>query len=197
MHERIWHVDFALLQWIQQYLTNPFMDTIMPIITTCGTHGHLWLAAVIILLIPQKTRRYGITLLITMGLIWLICEFGVKPIIARPRPFMLDESIQLLINPPSGYSFPSGHTLTAFCAATILTFAPLQKGYKIAGWVMATLIAFSRLYLFVHFPSDVLAGVAIGVSSGLLGIWVSDRLSAWRQSQQETDDSPKDKVSVE
>lgn len=189
-------MDLAILLWIQQTFACPFMDAAMPLITTCGTHGYLWVTVGIVLLFPRKTRRFGITLLVTMGLIWLLCEFGLKPAVARPRPFIVYD-FQLIISPPSGYSFPSGHTLTAFCAATVLAFAPIPKGCKIGAWAMAILIAFSRLYLFVHFPSDVAAGIVIGVLAGLIGVWVSKHLAARWQAHHETGDSPNDKVSVE
>ena len=84
----------------------------------------------------------------------------------------------LLIAPPSGYSLPSGHTLTAFIAATVLTRAPIARGWKVAAWVAAIAIAFSRLYLFVHFPTDVLAGAVIGVLAGLLGVYISNRVAS-------------------
>ena len=117
-------------------------------------------------------------LLVTLGITWVICEFGVKELLARPRPFVVDPGYVLLIAPPSGYSLPSGHTLTAFIAATVLTRAPIARGLKVAAWVAAIAIAFSRLYLFVHFPTDVLAGAVIGVLAGLLGVYISNRVAS-------------------
>ena len=171
-------MDFAILYGIQQAVGCPFMDAIMPAITTLGSYGLLWITVGIILLIPAKTRRWGLTLLITMGITWAICEFGVKEIIARPRPFMVDTEYALLINPPGGFSMPSGHTLTAFLAATVIAAAPIARGWKASAWVIAALIGFSRMYLFVHFPSDVLMGALIGVAAGLAGIWASNKIAA-------------------
>lgn len=173
-------MDFAILHWIHDTLACPVLDALMVLVTTLGDHGAIWIVVGIILLIPARTRRWGVTLLVTMGLTWLICELGVKNIICRERPFMVDPSIGLLISAPSGFSMPSGHTLTSFCAATVLSRAPVARGFKIAGWVMAALIAFSRLYLFVHFPTDVLVGIAIGIAAGLLGSWVSNVIARGR-----------------
>lgn len=171
-------MDFAILYGIQNTIGNPVLDVIMAFVTTCGDHGLIWIIAGILLLIFPKTRRWGITLLVTLGITWLICEFGIKELIARPRPFVLDPSHTLLIAPPSGFSFPSGHTLASFLAATVITRAPIARGWKIAAWVMAALIAFSRLYLFVHFPTDVLAGAIIGVIAALIGVYISNRIAS-------------------
>lgn len=173
-------MDFAILYGIQDAIGCPFLDAAMPVITTFGTHGYLWIAVGIILLIPARTRRWGLTLLLTMGITWLIFEFGVKELVARPRPFVQDPSYQLLISPPRGFSMPSGHTLTAFIAATVLACAPVARGWKAAAWVMAVLIASSRLYLFVHFPTDVAAGALLGVIAGLVGVWISNAIAASR-----------------
>lgn len=170
-------MDFAILYGIQNTIACPPLNVIMAFITTCGDHGLIWIVIGIILLVPRKTRRWGVTLLVTLGITWIICEFGVKEIVARPRPFMLDPGYELIIASPSGFSFPSGHTLASFLAATVLACAPIARGWKAAAWVMAALIAFSRLYLFVHFPTDVLAGAIIGVLAGLLGVYISNRVA--------------------
>lgn len=175
-------MDFAILYGIQNTLACPPLDALMVFVTACGDHGLIWIAVGIILLISRKTRRWGITLLVTLGITWLICEYGVKALAARPRPFMLDPGYALLIAPPSGFSFPSGHTLASFLAATVIAFSPVTRGWKVAAWVMAVLIAFSRLYLFVHFPTDVLAGAIIGVVAALIGVYVSNRIASSRNS---------------
>ena len=171
-------MDFAILYGIQNTLACPPLDALMAFVTACGDHGLLWIVVGIILLISRKTRRWGITLLVTLGITWLICEYGVKALVARPRPFVLDPGYALIIAPPSGFSFPSGHTLASFLAATVIAFSPVARGWKIAAWVMAVLIAFSRLYLFVHFPTDVLAGAIIGVLAALIGVAISNRIAS-------------------
>lgn len=171
-------MDFAILYGIQNTLACPPLDALMAFVTTCGDHGLIWIVVGIVLLISRKTRRWGITLLVTLGITWLICEYGVKVLVARPRPFMLDPSHTLLIAPPGGFSFPSGHALASFLAATIIAFSPVARGWKAAAWIMAALIAFSRLYLFVHFPTDVLAGAIIGVIAALIGVYISNRIAS-------------------
>ena len=124
-------MDLAILYGIQQVIGCPFLDALMPVITACGDHGLIWIVVGIVLLIIPKTRRWGVTLLVTLGITWVICEFGVKELLTRPRPFVVDPSYVLLIAPPSGYSLPSGHTLTAFIAATVLTRAPIVgRGHR-------------------------------------------------------------------
>lgn len=165
-------MDFAILYGIQDAIACPPLDAIMAFITACGDHGLIWIIAGILLLFSPKTRRWGITLLVTLVLTWVICEFGIKELVARPRPFVVDPTHELVIEAPSGYSLPSGHTLASFLSATVLAFSPVARGWKVTAWVMAVLIAFSRLYLFVHFPTDVLAGALIGTLAGLLGVWI-------------------------
>ena len=94
----------------------------------------------------------------------LIGNVALKNWVARPRPCWLDPNVPLLIDLPKDYSFPSGHTLASVIAAAALT-----RANRKFGWIampLAALIAFSRLYLFVHFPSDVLASVALGLAIG-------------------------------
>lgn len=109
----------------------------------------------------QKYRRYGILLLLGLAAGVLAGNLFLKNLIARPRPCWLDSTVQLLIQSPSDYSFPSGHTLSSTIAAAILTSADRRFGY--AAIPLAVLIAFSRLYLYVHFPSDVIGAACIGL----------------------------------
>lgn len=102
----------------------------------------------------------------------LVGNVCLKSFIARPRPCWLDSSVRLLIADPTDYSFPSGHTLSSVIGATILTKTDRRFGY--AAIPLAALIAFSRLYLYVHFPSDVLAAAVLGVMIGEL-VFYADR----------------------
>lgn len=181
-------MDFAILYGIQDLLGCPFLDALMPVVTACGDHGLIWIIAGILLLIFPKTRRWGVTLLVTLAITWAICEFGVKNLVARPRPFIVDSSYMLLIAAPASFSFPSGHALSSFLAATVITRAP-SPVVEGATWVMAVAIAFSRLYLFVHFPTDVLAGAIIGTLAGLLGVYVSNRIASNKSQRARHTDS--------
>lgn len=98
----------------------------------------------------------------------------LKPLIARPRPCWLDESVQLLIANPTDYSFPSGHTLSSVIGATVLTKANRKFGF--AAIPLAALIAFSRLYLYVPFPTDILGAAVLGMAIGLLTCIIGDKI---------------------
>ena len=133
----------------------------MPKITLLGDGDAVWLLAAAALLITKKYCRYGVLLLVALALGVLTGNLTLKPLIARPRPCWVDESVRLLIPKPTDYSFPSGHTLSSVIGATVLTKANAKFG--LAAIPLAALIAFSRLYLYVHFLGAAVLGVAIGL----------------------------------
>ena len=155
-------IDFAILDFIQTHIRSPFLDKIMPFITHLGESGILWIILAIVLLCIKKYRREGFTVAAALILCLIFCNFLLKNIVARTRPFDINTGIELLINPPADYSFPSGHTAAAFASATALLLCK-NKLLGIPALVIAALIAFSRLHLYVHFPSDVLVGIILGV----------------------------------
>ena len=164
-----------VLDFIQHNLRNDFLDIIMPIITYFGSGGIIWILAAFIFISIKKYRLIGISMIIALILSVLIGNVILKPLIARIRPFEVNTAIELLIGPPSDYSFPSGHTLSSFAVAT--TIFCINKRFGIIAVIMACLIAFSRLYLYVHYPSDVFGGLIIGVSIGLLTYSIIKRLN--------------------
>ena len=166
-------MDVAILQFVQNHFHNGFTDFIFPIITTLGNAGAVWLVIGLCLVITKKYRRYGILLFITLALTYSLGEFVIKPIVARPRPFLGFPGQVLLISPPHSYSFPSGHAASSFAAATVLWRT--NRKFGSVGFVLAVLIAFSRVFLFVHYPSDVLAGAILGVLCALLTCFVLRR----------------------
>ncbi|MFV0464580.1 MAG: phosphatase PAP2 family protein [Lachnospiraceae bacterium] len=157
----ITNCDWTILNWVHANLTSPLLDTVMPKITLLGNEGILWIAVMIALLISKKYRRYGVILGIGLLSGVLIGNLILKNLIARPRPCWIDTSVTLLIPNPTDYSFPSGHTLSSAIAAVILTCA--NRKFGIAAIPLAILIAFSRLYLYVHFPSDIIGGAILGL----------------------------------
>lgn len=159
-------IDWSILHWIQNTLVCPFLDFLMPKITLLGNGGMIWLLAAGGLLCTKKYRRHGVLLLAGLLTGLLVGNVALKHLVARARPCWLDGSVQLLIANPTDYSFPSGHTLSSVIGATILTKTDRRFGY--AAIPLAALIAFSRLYLYVHFPSDVLAAAVLGVVIGEL-----------------------------
>ena len=154
-------LDNYILMLIQDYLVNPVLNVVMPIITTLGNGGAIWIAIAILLLINKKYRKYGVLLSISLLLCLLVGNIFLKPTVARIRPFDLNDTIKILIEKPMDYSFPSGHTMSSFAAATILFY--MNKKIGSFAYILASRIAFSRLYLYVHFPSDVLTGLIVGV----------------------------------
>ena len=154
-------LDWSILDFIQTHLRSGVLDTLMIWITTLGNGGAIWLALAAVLLIRRKTRRAGACLLAAIAVTAVCCNLGLKPLIARPRPCDLDQSVQLLISKPTDFSFPSGHTAASFAAVAALYYFRCRYWY-VAG-ILAVLIAFSRLYLYVHFPTDVLSGVLLGL----------------------------------
>lgn len=153
--------DFLILDFIQQYIKNPFFDFLMPRITALGNGGLTWIVAAIVLLLIPKYRKGGMVLAIGLLSGLIIGNLTLKPLFARIRPFDLVEGIELLISAPTDFSFPSGHTLSSFIGATILTMVNKKFGY--VAIPLAALIAFSRLYLYVHFPSDILGAIVLAL----------------------------------
>ncbi len=158
----ITRADFFLLDKTA-LLRNPFFDWFFSAFTHLGDGGMLWIAIALICLCLKKTRKTGLCMVFALALGFLIANLGLKPLVARQRPFQL-KNVKILIAPPTDFSFPSGHTVSSFGAATAL-FKNNRKWGSVA-FVVAGLIAFSRLYLYVHFPSDVICGILIGLLCG-------------------------------
>ena len=136
----------------------------MPKLTLLGSGGAIWLLAAGGMLCTKKYRRQGVILLAGLAVGVLVGNVCLKNLIARPRPCWLDDSVMMLISSPADYSFSSGHTLSSVIGATVLTKTDRRFGW--AAIPLAAVIVFSRLYLFVHFPSDILAGAILGVIIG-------------------------------
>lgn len=169
------HFDLPILDWIAAYLWCPFLDAVMPVITLLGDAGIFWIAIAVVLLFFPKTRKIGLGMGAALVLGLLVCNVTLKPLIARIRPYdyLLERygvHIKLLIEAQHDFSFPSGHTIASFEAATVLLIHSKKAG--IAAVILACLIAFSRLYLYVHYPTDVIASVILGIGFGILGNWL-------------------------
>lgn len=151
--------DAAVMAWIQENLHSAFTDAVLPLVTHLGDAGAVWIIFGITLLFFKRTRRTGILLLVSMLLTYLTGEVLLKNLVMRPRPCHLFPEVPLLIARPDSFSFPSGHTASSFAAAVSLTFRH-KKAWP--ALLLAALIAFSRVFLFVHFPTDIIAGAALG-----------------------------------
>lgn len=157
--------EFEILYFLQE-LHRPLLDKIMILFTTLGDAGIIWILLAVALLFIKKYRKCGVTMAVALGIMLILGNVVLKNIFMRERPCWLDESIVLLIENPQDYSFPSGHTFSSIAAATVLFFR--NKKWGIAALVFAVLIAFSRMYLFVHFPTDILASLFLGVLTAIL-----------------------------
>lgn len=151
-------MEFNILYAINE-MHNPVLDKIMVGITTLGDAGMIWIALGLILLFVKKTRKCGILMLVSIALGAVVGNVILKNVIARPRPCWIDPNISLLIPNPHDFSFPSGHTLASFEAA--ITIFLHNKKWGSLSLVLAALIAFSRMYLFVHFPTDIIGGIVL------------------------------------
>ena len=173
------NLDWSILHWIHSALSCGVLDFLMPKISALGDVGAIWLLAAALMLFSKKYRRYGIMLFFGIAAGYVVGNLCLKPLFARPRPCWLDSSVRLLIANPTDYSFPSGHTLSSVIGATILTKTDRRFGY--AAIPLAALSACSRLYLYVHFPSDVLAAAVLGVLIGKVSDRVGMHLINWME----------------
>ena len=172
-------IESAILLWIQNNLRCGLLTPLMRAITTLGNGGAFWIALTVLLLIFRRTRRIGVYCAASMLLTLLVVNLCIKPLAARTRPYELIQGLEILVSRPRDYSFPSGHSANSLsCAWTLFRLAP--KKYGVPALVLAVLIALSRLYVGVHFPTDVLAGAAIGVLLSELTLRALRRaLRAW------------------
>ena len=167
--ETIQNFDYAILNIIQQSLHCKFLDLLALILSYITTLGIIWFTIGIIMLLFHRTRATGIVLLVTLIFAFFTSDVLIKHFVNRPRPFTLNTDIILLINTPSGSSFPSTHSCLAAAATTVIF-----KKNKIFGLISAILtvcIAFSRIYLYVHYPTDVFCGLILGILCALITLW--------------------------
>ena len=166
--------ELAVLDWIQANLRCGFLDAVLPAISWTCNHGELWILLAVALVLFKKTRRQGWSVACALVLDLICCNLILKPLVGRIRPFAVNPAVALLTAPPLDASFPSGHTAASFAAVFALkaSGSPLWK----PALAVAVVIAFSRLYLYVHWPSDVLFGALLGGAVGYAGAYLVKRL---------------------
>jgi len=163
MTEFLYRMDSGILLWIQNNLRNPYFTPIMKFITRLGDRGIVWIMITLLLLYFQKTRRVGVFSLVSLMLELIIVNLIMKNIFVRVRPYDAISGLSLLVRRPWGFSFPSGHAGSSFACAVIL-YRMTPRKYGLSALVLAFAIAFSRLYVGVHYPSDVLMGAILGTA---------------------------------
>ncbi len=169
-------MDWMILKGIQSFMRNDFLDVGVPLITSLGDNGYLWIAIGVLLILTKTYRKQGGLLLVGLLVCLIVGNLAIKHLVARSRPSWLDGTVSLLIANPKDFSFPSGHTMTSVASATILAMTDKRFGY--VAIPLAILISLSRLYLYVHFPSDVIIGGIIGCGIGY-GVMAFARKKGW------------------
>ncbi len=165
-------VELPILFWIRENLTCPFLDWLMPAVSSLANHGEIWILLAVVLLCIPKTRRVGLTMGLALIIGYLVGNLFLKNVVARVRPYDVAQ-VPILVERLKDFAFPSGHTLSSFEAATVLFLYHRRWGVVALG--LATVIAFSRLYLFVHYPTDVLGGILLGVAVAFTAYWLMNK----------------------
>ncbi|MBQ6838337.1 MAG: phosphatase PAP2 family protein [Clostridia bacterium] len=189
LNDFIVNFDVAVYQFVDSIM-NPVLDSIFTLITHLGdTPGIIWWVLAVILFIPKKTRKLAIVLIAGLAIASAVNNLALKNIIERPRPYNIDPSVWTnagyeyiwpgLIDKSSSWSFPSGHTSSSIGAGFALLLA-CCKDKKLAlgipAFILSLLIGFSRIYVHVHYPSDVVAGAVVGLLGGLVAYVIYAKL---------------------
>ena len=174
--EEVEEMEISILDWIQSMRT-PIGDMVIPLVTKLGDAGMIWILLSVVLVLIPRTRKSGVILAAALCVDVVLCNGILKNLFRRIRPCDINTSIQLLVARPDDFSFPSGHTAASFAAAAALILAGEKKLWMPA-LALAVFIAFSRLYLYVHYPTDILGGIAVGIFAGYAGNWIVNHLSS-------------------
>ena len=171
--------DLPILDWIAANLWCPVLDAVMPVITLLGDAGIFWIAIAVLFIFTKKYRKIGIGMMIALMMGLVICNICLKPMIARIRPYDFKEEhlgtvVNLLIEKQHDFAFPSGHTIASFEAAVMILLGNRKLG--IPAMILACLIAFSRLYLYVHYPTDVIVSIVLGSVLALIGWYLAQKV---------------------
>lgn len=175
--------EFIILDALQA-MRCPVLDALAVFFDAAGAHGELWIALTVLALAFRRTRKAGLAMALALCLYMVSGHFILKPLFARPRPCDIRPEMLTLVARPHGWSFPSGHTASGFAAAFALWFQNRKLGTL--ALLLATFIGFTRLYLYVHFPTDILGGVALGLAAGALGSLLADKASDKWSKRSET-----------
>ncbi|MFY9198194.1 MAG: phosphatase PAP2 family protein [Acutalibacteraceae bacterium] len=172
--QKLNQIEIAILDWIRNNLSCNFLDKTMIMITRLGNNGLFFILLVMILFFIPKTRKFATTFSLAMILEFLSIDIILKPLVGRARPFVFNDGADLIIPALNSASFPSGHTGLAFAfALSLLVYG--KKGVTF-GLVFAILMGFSRMYLYVHYPTDVIFGAIIGSLCGYFAYKITKKI---------------------
>lgn len=169
-------VDFRILDGIQETFKSGFLDWFLPKVTMLGEKGWIYIVIAVVFLLIPRYRKWGWSL--AFGLLFGLV-FGnliIKNAVGRVRPYDRISDFTLLVEPLTDFSFPSGHTMAAFEFLAVVCCMPVNRVYKLLAVLFSLVMAFSRLYLYVHFPSDVLMGAILGTLFGMCGVFLAKRI---------------------
>lgn len=169
--QSVQNLDGEILLQIQQHLRTDMLTPLMKFVTFLGNGGWFWILCAVVLLAIPKTRKTGYAAVLSLIFGVIVTNLLLKNIVARPRPFAEIEALIPLIAKPTDFSFPSGHTTASFAVALVM-LRMLPKKIGIPAVVLAALVAFSRLYLGVHYPTDVLAGFVVALMGSTVAVWI-------------------------
>lgn len=177
--ESLLTLDGNILLWIQEYVRADWLTPVMKAITSLGNGGWFWIVLSVLLLCFKKTRKAGVYALIALAVGALITNLCLKNWVCRIRPYEVVDGLHILIGAPHDWSFPSGHTTASF-AAGMIYYKTLPREYGIAALGLAVLIGFSRLYVGVHYPTDVLGGLVVGMVAAMLTYYLGEKYVKYR-----------------
>ncbi len=169
--EFITQLDGAVLLWIQEYLRKDFLNPIITFITSLGDAGWFWILLSALLLFTKKYRKIGLTGLLALFIGFLITNLWLKNMVMRVRPYEVVEGLTLIGRKAHDFSFPSGHSTASIAASTVFLMM-MPKKFGIAAFLLGIFICFTRLYIGIHYPTDVLAGMVIGFAAAFLAVWI-------------------------
>lgn len=179
-------LDGNLLLWIQEAVRIPILSPFFIFITHLGDSGMIWIAITLILLAFKRTRRIGLMALLALIGSLVVNNMILKNLIARTRPYEVIAGLEILVEAQKDLSFPSGHAGSSFAAATVY-LRNMDKKTGVPLFILAILIALSRLYVGVHYPSDVLAGTIIGILLGILAEKLVKRIENSKEKKEKED----------
>lgn len=154
-------LDGNILLWIQEYIRNDFLTPFFVFITKLGDVGMIWIVLTLVFVCNKKTRKAGVISAVALLLSLLFCNVLLKNLVQRVRPYEVIDTLTILVERQKDFSFPSGHTSASF-AAGIVFFRNLPRKFGVPAVILACLISFSRLYIGVHYPTDVICSIVLG-----------------------------------